>query len=194
MKYPLYRVLRPIIKVLMKLVFRVQYVNKKNIPKKGPYILVGNHKSNFDCVMVISSVKETVHFLAKKELIDGKLGFFFKWMGIIPVDRKKRNKEAMNAAREVLENKGVVGIFPEGTFNKTEYVIMPFKMGSVKLAYDMKVSIVPFAIIGDYKLFRRTKIVFGKPYKIKTTDLKGENITLMNKVIRLMKNEYNRED
>ena len=194
MKYPLYRVLRPIIKILMKIVFRVQYVNKKNIPKKGPYILVGNHKSNFDCVMVISSVKETVHFLAKKELIDGKLGFFFKAMGIIPVDRKTRNKEAMNSAREVLENNGVVGIFPEGTFNKTEYVIMPFKMGSVKLAYDMKVSIVPFAIIGNYKLFQKTKIVFGKPYKIKTTDLKGENITLMNKVIRLMKNEYNRED
>ena len=194
MKYPLYRFLRPVIKVLMKVFFRVQYINKKNIPKKGPYILVGNHKSNFDCVMVISSVKETVHFLAKKELIDSKFGFFFKWMGIIPVDRKKRNKEAMNSARGVLENKGVVGIFPEGTFNKTEYVIMPFKMGSVKLAYDMKVSIVPFAIVGDYKLFKKTKIIFGKPYKIKTTDLKGENITLMNKVIRLMKNEYNRED
>lgn len=194
MKYPLYRFLRLIIKVLMKLLFRVKYINKKNIPPKGPYILVGNHKSNLDCVMVISPVKETVHFLAKKELLDGKLGFFFKWMGIIPVDRKKRNKEAMNAAREVLENKGVVGIFPEGTFNKTEYVIMPFKMGSVKLAYDMKVPIVPFAIIGNYKLFRRTKIIFGKPYKIKTADLKGENITLMNKVIRLMKNEYNRED
>lgn len=194
MKYPLYRFLRPIITLLMKVFFRVQYINKKNIPNKGPYILVGNHKSNFDCVLVISSVKETVHFLAKKELIDGKFGFFFKWMGIIPVDRKKRNKEAMNSARKVLENKGVVGIFPEGTFNKTEYVVMPFKMGSVKLAYDMKVSIVPFAIIGDYKLFRKTKIAFGKPYKIKTTDLKGENITLMNKVITLIRNENNRKD
>lgn len=178
----------------MKLLFRIQYINKKNIPKNGPYILVGNHKSNFDCVLVISSVKETVHFLAKKELIDGKLGFFFKKMGIIPVDRKKRNKEAMNSARNILENKGVVGIFPEGTFNKTEYVIMPFKMGSVKLAYDMNVSIVPFAIVGDYKLFRRTKIIFGKPYKIKTTDLKGENIILMNKVIRLMKNESKKDE
>ena len=115
-------------------------------------------------------------------------------MGIIPVDRKKRNKEAMDKAREVLNEGGVIGIFPEGTFNRTEYIVMPFKMGSVKLAYDMKVSIVPFAIVGDYKLFRRTKIIFGKPYKIKTTDLKGENITLMNKVIKLMKNEYNRED
>ena len=194
MKYPVYCVLRPIITILMKIFFRVKYINKKNIPKKGPYILVGNHKSNFDCVLVISSTKETVHFLAKKELIDGKLGFFFKTMGIIPVDRKKRNKEAMESARKVLEEKGVVGIFPEGTFNNTEYIVRPFKMGSVKLAYDMKVSIVPFAIVGDYKLFRRTKIIFGRPYKIKTKDLKGENITLMNKVIRLMKNENNRED
>ena len=193
MKYPLYRVLRPIIKVLMKLVFRVQYVNKKNIPKKGPYILVGNHKSNFDCVMVISSVKETVHFLAKKELIDGKLGFFFKWMGIIPVDRKKRNKEAMNAAREVLENKGVVGIFPEGTFNKTEYITMPFKMGAVKMAKEADVKIVPFAITGNYRLFRKSiKLTFGKAYKLKDKDdLVKENITLMNKVIRLLKNGNN---
>lgn len=194
MKYSLYKFLRPIIRVLMKFFFRIEYVNKKNIPRNGSYILVGNHKSNFDCAIVIASVDKVVHFLAKKELIDSKLGFFFRWMGIIPVDRKKRNKEAMNSAREVLNNKGVIGIFPEGTFNKTEYVIMPFKMGTVKLAYDTNASIVPFAIVGDYKLFRKTKIIFGKPYKIKTIDLKGENITLMNKVIRLMKNEHNRED
>lgn len=185
-KYRFYRFLRPMVTFMMKKLFKVQYINRQNIPKRGPYILVGNHKSNWDCLLVVSSVKETVHFLAKKELVDGFFGFFFKSMGIIPVDRKKRNKEAMNAAREVLENKGVVGIFPEGTFNKTEYVVMPFKMGSVKLAYDMNVSIIPFAIRDDYKLFKRTRIIFGKPYKIKTTDLKGENITLMNKVIKLM--------
>ena len=194
MKEPLYIFLRPIIRVLMKSLFRIEYVNQKNIPKNGSYILVGNHKSNFDCATVIASCNRVVHFLAKKELLDSKLGFFFKWMGIIPVNRKTRNKEAMNSARDVLNNKGVIGIFPEGTFNKTEYVIMPFKMGTVKLAFDTKASIVPFAIVGDYKLFRKTKIIFGKPYKIKTMDLKGENITLMNKVIRLMRNEYNRED
>lgn len=191
MKYPLYRILRPIIKVLMKLLYRVEFVNYKNIPNEGPYILVGNHKHNFDCVSVIASTKETVHFLAKKELIDGKLGFFFKAMGIIPVDRKKRNKEAMNSAREVLNNKGVIGIFPEGTFNNTEYIVRPFKMGAVRLAYDTNAKIVPFAIVSDYKLFHKTKIIFGKPYKIKSKDLKGENITLMNKVIKLLKNEYN---
>ena len=194
MKYPLYRFFRPIITFFVKKVLKVKYYHTRNIPRKGPYILVGNHKSNFDCLTIIGAVDETVHFLAKRELIDGKLGFFFKRMGIIPVDRRSKNKAAMDTAREVLGNGGVIGIFPEGTFNKTEYIVMPFKMGSVKLAYDTNVSIIPFAIIGKYKLFGHTQVIFGRPYKLKTTDLKGENITLMNKVIRLMKNEYNRED
>lgn len=192
-KYPLYRFLRPIITFIIKKLFKVNFYCTRNIPKKGPYILVGNHKSNLDCMVVISAVKETVHFLAKRELIDGKLGFFFKRMGIIPVDRKKRNKEAMDKAREVLNEGGVIGIFPEGTFNRTEYIVMPFKMGSVKLAYDTNVTIIPFAIMGKYRLFGDTKVVFGRPYKIKTTDLKGENITLMNKVIRLMQNDNTRK-
>lgn len=191
MKYPLYRFLRPIIKFLMKLVFRFEVVNKNNLPKNGPYILVGNHKSNFDCVAVIATTKETVHFLAKKELLDGKFAWLFRMMGIIPVDRKTRNKEAMNTGNRVLLNGGVIGIFPEGTFNNTEYIMRPFKMGAVKMASDTKSLIVPFAIVGNYKLFRKIKIVIGKPYKIKSKDLKGENITLMNKVIRLLKYEHN---
>jgi len=187
MKYSLYRFLRPIIKVLMKLVFRLEIVNKENIPKSGPYILAGNHKSNFDCLAIMSSTKETVRFLAKKELLDGKFAWLFRKMGIIPVDRKNKNKEALMDAKRVLTEGGVIGIFPEATFNNTEYVMRPFKMGAVKMASDTSTKIVPFAIVGEYKLFRKTKVVIGKPYKIKNKDLKGENITLMNKVIRLLK-------
>ena len=185
MKYPLYRFLRPIIKVLMKLVFRLEVVNKNNLPKRGPYILAGNHTSNFDCVAVIASTMETVHFLAKKELLDSKFSWLFRKMGIIPVDRKKRNKEAMKEANKVLLDGGVIGIFPEGTFNNTEYVMRPFKMGAVKMASDTQAPIVPFAIVGNYKLFRKNKIVNGKPYKVKSKEIKGENITLLNNVNRV---------
>lgn len=170
----------------MYLLFHIKIVNKKNLPK-APYILVGNHKHLFDAFMVMSSTKETVRFLAKKELIDGHFGFLFKRLAIIPVDRSRHNPEAMKEAKNVLLNKGIVGIFPEGTFNKTEYVVRPFKMGAVKIASDTHVKIVPFAITGNYSLFKRTKMVIGKPYEIKSNDLKGENITLMNKVIDLMK-------
>lgn len=193
MKYRLYRFLRPIITFLMKLLFRIEIIGSENIPTEGGVVLAGNHQSNFDCVLLISSTKRMIHFIAKKELIDGKLGFFFKWMGIIPVNRKTKNKKAVNEAIKVLKDGEIIGIFPEGTFNKTEYITMPFKMGAVKMALDSDVKIVPFAIIGEYKLFKKNiKIIFGKPYKIKDKDdLWKENITLMNKVIRLLKNGNN---
>lgn len=196
MKYRLYSFLRPIITVLMKIFFRIEIIGSENIPKTGGVILAGNHKSNFDCVLLISSTKRMIRFIAKKELVDGKLGFLFKKMGIIPVDRKAKNKKAISTAVDVLKHDGVIGIFPEGTFNNTEYVTMPFKVGAVKMAYEADVKIVPFAIINDYKIFRKSvKIVFGRAYKLKDKDdLKKENITLMNKVIRLLKNGNNREN
>ena len=113
-------------------------------------------------------------------------------MAIIPVDRSKKNREAMVDAEKSLKQGEVIGIFPEGTFNKSEYVILPFKYGTIKIASDTDASIVPFAIVNDYKLFRKSvKIIFGKPYKVKDKlDLKKENIILMNKVITLLRSEH----
>ena len=134
--------------------------------------------------------KRVIHFLAKRELMD-KHGWLFSKLGIIPVDRSTKNKEAMEEAIKMLNAGEVIGIFPEGTFNKTEYVLMPFKYGAVKIASITNASIIPFAITGEYKRFRKgLKIEFGKPYKIMDKkDLTKENIKLMNKVIRLMKGE-----
>ena len=188
MKYKLYRFTRPIIKFLMKFLFRIEIIGNESINNKDSFILAGNHKHNLDCMMLISSTKRTIRFLAKKELLD-KCGWLFKKMGIIPVDRNKKNKEAVKEACDVLNDGGLVGIFPEGTFNKTEYIVRPFKIGAVKMAKETNSYIVPFAIIGEYKLFRKSiKLIYGKPYKIKNkSDLKSENIKLMNKVIDLLK-------
>ena len=183
----LYRILRPIAVFLLKAIYRIKIVDKENIPKEGPFILVGNHKHNYDFISVISGTKRIVHFLAKKELMDNHK-WLFKKLGTITVDRSTKNKEAIISAIDLLKNGEVVAIFPEGTFNKTEYIIMPFKYGAVKIASESVVPIVPFAIIGEYKRFRKgLKIVFGKPYYIKDNkDLTKENIKLMNKIVNLL--------
>lgn len=193
MENKLYFFLRLIAKPLLKLLYRVEYVGLLNIPKEGRAILAGNHKSNYDCVYLMTSTNRMINFVAKKELIDGKFGWLFKKLGLIPVDRKKKNKQAIESAINVLNNEGLIGIFPEGTFNQSEYKSLPFKMGAVKMAMETNSKIVPFAIQGDYKLFRKNvKIIFGKPYKIKDKyDLRKENITLMNKVIKLLDNGNN---
>ncbi len=188
----LYRILRPIVVFLLKLIYRIKIINKENIPTDGPVLFVGNHKHNYDFISLMCATKRTIHFLAKKELMD-KYGWLFKHLGIIPVNRSTKNKEAMDVAINMLKNGEVVGIFPEGTFNKSKYIIMPFKYGAVKIASVSNATIVPFAIVGDYKRFKKgLKIVFGKPYYIQDkSDLTKENIKLMNQVIMLMKGKEN---
>ncbi len=190
MNAKLFPILRPIAVFLLKVLYRIEIVNKDNIPKAGPFIFVGNHKHNYDFISLISATRRTVHFLAKRELMD-KYGWLFGKLGIIPVDRSTKNKEAVSQAVDMLKNGEVIAIFPEGTFNKTEYIVKPFKYGAVKIASEADCPIVPFAIVGEYKLFKKgLKIIFGKPFLVSDKqDLTKENIKLMNKVIKLLDKE-----
>ena len=104
-------------------------------------------------------------------------------MGIIPVNRKIHDKNALNSAIDILEENKVIGIFPEGTINKTDDIIMPFKIGAVKMASTTNSTLVPFTIKNKYKVFKKSVILeFYKPYKINTQkrDLTDENKHLMN--------------
>ena len=73
-----------------------------------------------------------------------------------------------------------IGIFPEGTFNRSDNVILPFKIGAVKMAHDTNSKIVPFTIAGKYKLLKKSvKITFYKPIDIKSDNLDEANENLM---------------
>lgn len=171
----LYKMLRPIITFLVKILFKPTIIGKENIPQEGKFVLAGNHTNYLDCVLLISCTKRVVHFMAKDELSKGILGKFFKSMGLIFVNRRTKDKKSLSFAIEYLNKNKVIGIFPEGTINRTDNVIMPFKFGTVKMANVTDSYIVPFAIIGKYKLFRKSiKIIFAKPYKVRD-DLEKEN-------------------
>ncbi len=183
----LYKILKPLDKIFMSF-YLPKRINNKIIPDKKALILAGNHTSNLDALLVMSSIKREIRFLAKKELCKGKIStWFFKKMGIIPVDRSKKNPEVIKESCDILNNDEVIGIFPEGTINKTKDIIMPFKYGAVKMAKETKAMILPFAIKGKYKLFSKSvKIIFGSPYKV-TGKLEEENKKLENNVIKLLK-------
>jgi len=175
----LYRIVRPILKYYCKLCYRPKYIGLDNIPKMGSIVLAGNHTNILDCILLISSTNRTIHFLAKDELVKGFKKIIFKNMGIIPVNRKIHDSNALKSAIEILNQDKVIGIFPEGTINRTDDVIMPFKIGAVKMASVTNSYLVPFTIKGKYKLFSKNIIIeFLKPYKI-TKDLDKENKKLM---------------
>lgn len=183
----LYKLLKPLITFLFKLLYRPKIIGKENIKSSGPIILAGNHNNNLDGAILISSTKRNIHFLAKKELFEGKMKIFFKNFGLIPVDRSRKDHKVLEMAYEYLNNEKVIGIFPEGTFGKGK--ILPFKIGAVKMAYETNCEIVPFAITGDFKMFSKNlKIEFGKPIKIKSNDLDKENEDLRNIVVGMVNN------
>ena len=181
MKDPLfYRIIRPIVTLLVRLVFRPNYIGLENIPKSGRIILAGNHTNNFDSPLLLSCTKRVIHYLAKEELTKGILGPGFKAMGIIPVNRSIHDKGALNNAINTLKEDKVIGIFPEGTINRTEDIIMPFKIGAVKMSKETNTKIVPFIITGEYKVFKKNLTVeFLKPIEIKSDNVTKENERLM---------------
>lgn len=171
----LYRIVRPVITLLFKIIYRPKYQGLENIPKEGNFVLAGNHTHNFDCLFLISSTKRTIHFLAKDSLVKGMKRFIFIPMGIIPVNRKVHDKNALNSAISILNEGNVIGIFPEGTYHKKEGELLPFKIGAVKMSQDTKSLLVPFIITGKYKPFQKgLEIKFLKPYQVKE-DLEIEN-------------------
>lgn len=177
-----FRISKGILSVFFKLFFHPKIIGRENIPETGGVILAGNHRHIFDPCMPIISTKRPVHYMAKKELLSGIFGWFFKLVGCISVDRGHDNTLAKNEAIKVLEEGKVLGIFPEGTRNKTNDILLPFKYGAVSMSKKTNAYIVPFAITGKYKLFNNDlTIKFGKAF-IASSDLDEANNLLSDRI------------
>lgn len=187
-KINLYKIGRFILGPIFKLYYNPKIINKEKIPKKGPILIVGNHKHIYDQCLTIVATKRVIHYMAKREYFDSKMAWFFKATGCISVDRSKKDNEAVNKAIDILNQGGAIGLFPEGTRNKTDKLLLPFKYGTVSMAQKTNATIVPFGITGDY-CFRskNLKIKYGNPFKIENMSLEEANQKLYKEVERLMK-------
>ena len=185
----LYYLIKPILLVVAKIIFNPKIIGRENIPKKDGCVIACNHIHAFDPAILIYSTKRIVHFIAKKELFEGKMKAFYLSWGAIPVDRDKKNPLALAVAEEYLKNNSVIGIFPEGTRNK-EKGLLPFKFGAVKMAKSSGVKIVPCVITGKYKVFKSNlKVVFGEAIDISGMDLEKANELLRNKMLEMLEEE-----
>ena len=184
----LYRLGRFILGPIFKWYYHPTIIGKENIPKEGPIIIAGNHKHLYDQCLTIVATKRGIHYMAKKEYFDDKkVSWFFKGTGCISVDRKHKDDQATSLALSVLNDGGAIGIFPEGTRNKTEAFLLPFKYGAVSMAKKTDATIVPFGITGDYKFRSKNLVIrYGKPFKVSKLSLKGANDKLYHEVKKLM--------
>ena len=132
--------------------------------------------------------------MAKKEYFDGKMAWFFKMAGCIPVNRSIKDENAKKRALDILDKGQAIGLFPEGTRNRTKDFLLPFKFGAVSMAQKTDAYIVPVGITGDYK-FRSKNLVtrIGKPFKVADMSLEDANDKLKKEISKLMKKNLREE-
>ena len=173
---------------LFKILYRPQVIGKENIPQDGALMFAGNHKHAFDPLMVIMSTKRVVHYMAKNEVFKGLAGVIFDKIGLIRIYPNKSNQLAVIDAEKVLNEGGTIGIFPEGTRNRTDKELLNFKKGTVRMAKATGTKILPFAIRGNYKLFRKSVTVeFGKPIDVSQMEIEDANQYLKDEVLKLLR-------
>lgn len=158
----LYKLVVMFFSVLSK-ILGVKFIGLEKVPREGALIAVANHRHWSDIVLLALAIyPRQVHFMGKSEYAESAfLRFLMKQLGAFTVERGEADMKAIKTALGYLRKGEVVGIYPEGTRNKTDELLLPFKEGSFMLAARGKAMVVPVALSDapNYIGFKRPRPV-----------------------------------
>ena len=156
-------IVRGALYIWFKLFYRLEINGGENIPKEGPLIFCGNHRSYIDPPLIVATAKRDIKFLAKEELYKNKFLAFLGWaFEAIPVKRDEKDIAAIKSSLKDLKEGKCIALFPEGTRNgleKGEKV----KDGVAFFAVRSGAKVIPCGIKGGTKELRKLTINYGKP-------------------------------
>lgn len=159
----LYPLGKALCSMLLYPLHRIKVIGKENFPKQGGVLLCTNHIDNLDPPVVGVTCPRPVHFMAKEELFNAPLlSFILPRVNAFPVKRGMSDRKAFRTALSILKEGNVVGLFPEGT-RSPDGELQKGLAGAGFFALKGEAVVMPCAIIGPYKPFRRLKVVYGKP-------------------------------
>ncbi|MBL5767322.1 lysophospholipid acyltransferase family protein [Heyndrickxia sporothermodurans] len=152
---------------IFKPLFRIQVIGLENFPKSGGVLLCPNHIDNLDPPVVGITAPRPVIFMGKEELFKTPvIKTLMKHLNVFPVKRGMNDREALRKGLKVLKDNQVLGLFPEGKRSKTGELGEGLS-GAGFFALRSEAAVVPCAIIGPYKPFKKLKVVYGQPIDMK---------------------------
>lgn len=178
----IYVVCRGLLRFIYAILFPLKIVGRENVPEEGGVLLCANHISLLDPMTIGIKLKRQVKYMAKAELFTVPvLGWLVKQLGAFPVKRGGVSKESIKISLNTLRSGNMMGIFPEGTRNSDAGSA---KKGAASFALRSGAAVVPAAIIGSYKPFRRMTVVYGAPIDLSAfADAGSESLEAVTDVI-----------
>ena len=167
---PLYTLVRALMTPLLRLWFRMHVSGAGHIPQSGAAIVAPNHKSFLDSFFLAVCTPRQLRFMSKAELIDARYGRLLVRLGAFPVRRGQSDEDALETARTILGQGGLLALFPEGTRIRDPDELGHPRRGAGRLALETGAPMVPAAITGTDSLFlgpipkpRRVQVAFSAP-------------------------------
>ncbi|GGH79048.1 1-acyl-sn-glycerol-3-phosphate acyltransferase [Pullulanibacillus pueri] len=165
----LYDLGRGPVKLFFKLFHRIEYIGIEHFdaidPKDG-ILICSNHVSNFDPPAVGAGCPRRLSFMAKEELFKVPLlKQLITKLHAFPIKRGAGDRQALKMAIKIVNEGGTLIMFPEGHRMK-EGKLGKGQPGVGFITLKSNAVVVPVAIIGRFKLFQKTKIVYGQPIDV----------------------------
>lgn len=200
------RVFQKAAKIWAKMLAQVSRITVKiegesNLPKKGNFVLASNHQSAADILILLAYVPTYFKFIAKRDLFKVPIfGTYLRLAGYIPIDRHKTLKahKTLYDTSKKIEGGDSILIFPEGT-RTLDGNLGPFKRGSLFIAKQAGVPIVPIAISGSFNIMPRgtftihpskVKLSFGEPIPVNEKDIDKTINRVRSKILSMLKENF----
>jgi 1-acyl-sn-glycerol-3-phosphate acyltransferase len=159
----IYTIAKNVCRAVLGPLYRIEVHGTEHVPKEGAVLLCSNHISNLDPPVVGMMFPRPVAFMAKEELFTAPIiKYLVPHLKAFPVKRGMSDRDALRKALAILKEGEVLGLFPEGTRSK-DGTLGEGLAGAGFFALRSKAVVIPCAIIGPYKPFKKLKVVYGPP-------------------------------
>ncbi len=170
--------------------------DRLSLPARGPALLVSNHVSGLDPLVLIAASNRPLRFLIAREEYDRWwLKWLFRAIGCIPVERSRNPQASYAAARRALEAGEVVALFPHGRIHLDRHPPAPLKRGVALLARETDAPIVAVRLDGVRGEGRTVSAVFLRSrvrlrHHVPLHHAGDEAEALLEKIARLLAPQY----
>jgi 1-acyl-sn-glycerol-3-phosphate acyltransferase len=152
---------------MLRSMFDLEVTGLERLPAEGPFILASNHHNYLDAVVLGVAVPRPINFLVMPRVFRASPlhPSFHRRVGSIPVNLERPDPGAIKRSLRVLEDGGVVGIFPEGPFSR-EGRLVSGQPGVAMIALRSGVPVVPAAISGTYEALAGRRFYIPRSYPL----------------------------